>query len=386
MNIVCADSVLHGLDAFSALGQVVRIPDRDICRDHLTNAQVLIVRSKTHVNCDLLEGTPVEFVATATAGADHFDIPWLNEAGIAWTASPGCNANAVAEYTLTAMALLARKQAAPLPGKTLGIIGVGQVGSRVAQKAPLLGLKPLRNDPPLALKTSSPEFLPLKAVLNQTDILTLHTPLTIGGPFPTRHLADCRLFEQLRPGTWLVNTSRGEVVDPDALHYVLDHHRIAACALDVWENEPELPPALFDAVDFLTPHIAGYTLEGLLNGTLNCHRELCHYLEVEPTWTPDPRQLPPAPFLHLDAAHRTDEEALTDLLTAACPIPEDDRAWRSQMTTPDPTELRRRFDHFRKTYTGRREFAAIRVHFAHASSALLDAAAALDFQVCTHQA
>ena len=148
MNIVCAASVLHGPDAFSALGQVVRLPDRDIRREHLTNARVLIVRSKTRVNRKLLEGTPVEFVATATAGADHFDIPWLNEAGIVWTASPGCNANAVAEYALTAMALLARKRAAPLPGKTLGIVGVGQVGSRVAQKAPLLGLKPLRNDPP----------------------------------------------------------------------------------------------------------------------------------------------------------------------------------------------------------------------------------------------
>lgn len=386
MNIVCAASVLHGPDAFSALGQVVRLPDRDIRREHLTNARVLIVRSKTRVNRKLLEGTPVEFVATATAGADHFDIPWLNEAGIVWTASPGCNANAVAEYALTAMALLARKRAAPLPGKTLGIVGVGQVGSRVAQKAPLLGLKPLRNDPPLALKTSSPEFLPLDTVLNQTDILTLHTPLTVGGPFPTRHLADCRLFEQLRPGAWLVNTSRGAVVDPDALQDVLEHHLIAACALDVWEHEPELSPALFDAVNVLTPHIAGYTLEGLLNGTLNCYRELCHYLEVEPTWTPDPRQLPPAPFLHLDAAHRSDEEALADLLAAACPIPEDDRAWRSHMMTADPTELRRRFDHFRQTYTGRREFAAIRAHIAHASPALLDAAAALGFQVCTHHA
>lgn len=386
MNIVCAASVLHGLDAFSTLGKVVPLPDRDIRREHLTHARALIVRSKTRVNRALLEGTPVEFVATATAGADHVDISWLNEAGIAWTASPGCNANAVAEYTLTAMALLARQRAAPLPGKTLGIVGVGHVGSRVAQKAPLLGLKPLRNDPPLALKTSSPEFLSLDTVLNQTDILTLHTPLTAAGPFPTRHLADCRLFEQLRPGTWLVNTSRGAVVDPDALQCVLDHHLLTACALDVWEHEPDLSPALFDAVDILTPHIAGYTLEGLLNGTQTCYRELCHYLEVEPTWTPDPRQLPPAPFLHLDAAHRSDEEVLADLLTSACPIPEDDRKWRAQMTATDAAELRRRFDHFRQTYTSRREFATIRAHIAHASPALLDAAAALGFQVCTHHA
>ncbi len=386
MKIVCAASVLHGRDAFSPLGDVTLLPDRDIRREDLAGARVLIVRSKTRVDRDLLDGTPVEFVATATAGADHFDTEWLAEAGIAWAASPGCNANAVAEYALTAVACLARRRAVPLAGKLLGIVGVGQVGSRVARKAPLLGLRPLLNDPPLSLKTSSPDYLPLDAILPQADILTLHTPLTDGGPFPTRHLADCRLVEQLRPGAWFLNTSRGAVADPDALQCALDHHLLAACALDVWEHEPELADALAGAVDLLTPHIAGYTLEGLLNGTLQCHRELCHYLEVEPSWFPDPRQLPPAPFLHLDAAHRTDDEALADLLAAACPIPADDQAWRAERTAAaDPADLRRRFDRFRKNYTGRREFAALRVHLDHASPSLLDTAAALGFQICARQ-
>lgn len=385
MNIVCASSVLHACEAFAGLGDVRLLPDRDIRREHLLDADALIVRSKTSVGPELLEGTPVGFVATATAGADHFDVAWLNQADIAWSAAPGCNANSVAEYVAAALALLARKRAALLPGKTLGIVGVGQVGSRVAQKAEILGLRVLRNDPPLALQTGSADFRPLEAVLSEADILTLHVPLESAGPFPTRHLADCRLFERLKPGAWFVNSSRGAVTDSDSLQCALDHHLLAACALDVWEKEPEIPEPLKRAVDFLTPHVAGYSLEGLLNGTLHCYRELCHFLEVEPTWTPDPRQLPPAPFVAIDAAHRSDEDVLAELLAAACPIPEDDRAWRAEMTTDDSAELRRRFDRFRKNYQSRREFAAIRVHLSHASPALLDVVAALGFQVCAHQ-
>ncbi|NCD22938.1 MAG: 4-phosphoerythronate dehydrogenase [Spartobacteria bacterium] len=385
MKIVCAASVLHAREAFSGLGDVILVPDREIARAHLQDAEALIVRSKTRVGPELLDGTPVGFVATATAGADHFDVSGLNGTGIAWTASPGCNANSVAEYVVAALALLARKRAALLPGRTLGLVGCGQVGSRVAQKAALLGLRILRNDPPLALQTGSADFRPLDAVLAEADALTLHVPLESGGPFPTRHLADCRLFEKLKPGAWFINSSRGAVTDPDSLQCALDHHLLSACALDVWEKEPELPDALKRAVDFLTPHVAGYSLEGLLNGTVHCYRELCHYLEVEPTWTPDPRLLPPAPFVAIDAAHRADDDVLAELLAAGCPIPEDDRAWRAEMTTADPAELRRRFDRFRKNYQSRREFAAFRVHLSHASPALLETVAALGFQVCAHQ-
>ena len=384
MNIVCATSVTQAREAFSALGHLTLVPDREITRAHLVAADALIVRSKTTVNAELLADTPVSFVATATAGADHFDIPWLNDADICWTASPGCNANAVAEYVTTVLTLLARRRAALLPGRTLGIIGCGHVGSLVAEKAGLLGLRVLRNDPPLALQTNSADYLPLAEVLPHADIVTLHVPLENGGPFPTRRLADCRFFEILKPGAWFINSARGEVVDSDALQCALDHHLIAACALDVWDGEPHLADALKNAVDFLTPHIAGYTLEGLLNGTLHCYRHLCQFLEVEPTWTPDPRLLPPAPFIEIDAAHRADDDVLAELLATACPIPCDTRAWRADMATPDPAELRRRFDRFRKNYTSRREFSAIRVHLAHATPALLETVAALGFQVCAH--
>ena len=386
MKIVVATSVLQGREAFSRLGHVTVLPDRAIQRELLQDADALIVRSKTRVTADLLAGTPVSFVATATAGADHFDTEWLNANEIAWSAAPGCNANAVAEYIITALALVARQTAAELPGKTIGIVGLGQIGSRVAQKAADLGLRVLRNDPPLALQTKSPEYLPLDTVLAEADILTLHVPLTTTGPFPTHHLADCRFFGQLKPGAWFFNAARGGVTDSDALEYTLANHRIAASVLDVWEDEPQLSAALPPAVNYLTPHIAGYTREGLLNGTLHCARELAHFWEVEFTWTPDLTQLPPAPTVALDAAGRHDEEVLAELLTAGCPIPADDQAWRAEMAAAtDATNLRHRFDTFRKNYTSRREFAAIRAHLTHATPALLATAAALGFQICAPQ-
>ena len=343
MKIVCAASVYQAREAFAGLGEVCLRPDRDIRREHLREARALIVRSKTRVGPELLADTPVEFVATATAGSDHLDLPWLEEAGIAWSAAAGCNANAVAEYAITALTWL-------------------------------------------ALQTGAPEYLPLEAVLAAADILSLHVPLTAAGPFPTRHLADCRLFGRLKPGAWFLNTARGEVADSDSLLYALERHSLGAAGLDVWEGEPAGAAALARAVDFLTPHIAGYSLEGLLNGTRQCHRELCHFLEVEPTWTPDPRALPAPPFFAVSAAHRSDEDVLAELLQSACPIPADHHAWQAEMTAaPDPGDLRRRFDRFRQGHTSRREFSACRVHLTGASPALLETVAALGFQVCTHQ-
>ena len=386
MKIVCAESVLFGAEAFSGLGEILVLPDRDIRRHHLLDANALVVRSKTVVDRALLDDTPVEFVATATAGSDHLDVDFLSQAGVVWTASPGCNANSVAEYVATALALLAKNRASSLDGKTLGIVGVGQVGSRLAEKAAVLGMRSLLNDPPRALKTPSPDFRPLDEILPACDVLSFHVPLVSSGPFPTRRLADFRLFGHLKPGVWFINSSRGEVVANDALLCALEHRSLGACALDVWENEPCLPGAILRAVDFLTPHVAGYSLEGLLNGTLHCHRELCHFLEVEPSWSPDPRKLPPPPCVQIDAAHRPDDEVLAELLSAACPIPDDSREWRAEASSPDPAELRRRFDRFRRNYQTRREFSSVRVHLAHASHALLDTAAALGFQICAHPA
>ncbi|MDR0993872.1 MAG: 4-phosphoerythronate dehydrogenase [Verrucomicrobiota bacterium] len=384
MKIVCAASVAFAREAFSSLGDLHILPDRAIRREDLLDAEVLIVRSKTRVTPELLEGTAVHFVATATAGADHLDVDYLTRSGIAWCVSPGCNANSVAEYVMSALCLLARQTATPLPGRTLGLIGVGQVGSRVQEKAQALGLRVLLNDPPKALhEAAEKDYLDLEEFLPQVEMLSLHTPLTQAPPFPTRHLANWRLLGQLKPGTWFINTSRGAVADSEAILCGMQHHHLSACVLDVWEGEPTLFPGLSERVDALTPHIAGYSLEGLLNGTLQCYRELCHYLELEPTWTPDARMLPVPELFSCNAAGHSDEEILCAILTHACPIPTDSKAWRAEMkAAADERDLRMRFDRFRRNYPIRREFAAHRIQLSNASGALLDAITALGFQIC----
>lgn len=388
MKIVCAASVLHARAAFAPFGEVAILPDRAIRREDLLDTTALVVRSKTRVNAALLEGTSVTFVATATAGTDHLDTAWLDRAGIAWTGAPGCNANSVAEYAITAMSLLAAHAASPLPGKTLGVVGCGNVGSRVAAKAELAGLRVLRNDPPRALRRppgDDTQYLPLDAILPQADILTFHVPLTDAPPHPTRHLANCRLLGRLKPGAWLLNTSRGAVADTDALQVALASHCLSGCVLDVWENEPaDIPDALDRAALFLTPHIAGYSYEGLLNGTLQCRRELARYLELDlPDWTPPPDALPPPPPpITLSGKGKSPTEILAAVLSSACPIPADSAAWRAQArTAPDEAALRSRFDTFRRTYTARREFTAHRLLLSDCPPDLLDLLAALGFQI-----
>lgn len=387
MKIVCAASVLQARQAFAALGEVAVLPDRAIRREDLMDAGALIVRSKTRVGRELLEGTSVGFVATATAGTDHMDTAWLDRTGIAWTAAPGCNANSVAEYAVTSMSLLAAYAGEALPGKTLGVVGCGQVGSRVAAKAELLGLRVLRNDPPREARRvpgDTAEYVALADVLPQADILSFHVPLTDAPPFATRHLADCRLLGRLKPGAWLLNTSRGAVAETDALQLALASHCLSGCVLDVWEGEPAgMPDALDRAVLLLTPHIAGYSFEGLLNGTLHCRRELAHYLEADSDWTPDASQLPPPPPpIRLDGRGRSPSELLAAVLSAACPVPADSAAWRAQArTATGPDDLRTRFDAFRRAYSARREFAAHRLQLRNFPEAVVDVLGALGFQV-----
>ena len=223
MKIVCASSVLHGEEAFSTLGRTVILPDQEISRSDVMDADALVIRSKTRVTRDLLEGTRVSFVGTATAGVDHMDLEWLEYHDIAWHAAAGCNANSVAEYITAALLCLVQRKRLLLKDLTLGVVGVGHVGSAVAEKARALGMNVLLNDPPRALaENHPPELLPLDRVLDEADVVTLHVPLTDTGPYATRRMGDCRLFERLQPGCIFLNASRGEVVDSDALMVALE--------------------------------------------------------------------------------------------------------------------------------------------------------------------
>ncbi len=380
MKTVCAASVVLGREAFAPLGEVVIAPDREINAAIVRDADALITRSKTTVNRALLAGSSVRFVGTATAGFDHFETDWLEQAGVTWYNAAGCNANSVAEYIATALLHLAQRDGFKLAGLTLGIVGVGQVGSRVAQKARLLGLRVLLNDPPLAEKTGDPLYRPLEEILPQCDLLTLHTPLERKSAHPTFHLADEKFFQQLKPGAIFLNASRGEVMDTAAVLAALQSGKVRRAICDVWENEPVISRELLAAAVLGSPHIAGYSYEGLYNGTVQCHAALCRHFGLAPQWTP-PRSVthPTLPAIETDATGVALETALARVILAAYDITADDRNLRGGAQLDDKA-WGKHFDALRKNYPERREFAARTARIQNASPLLLALLRGFGFQ------
>jgi erythronate-4-phosphate dehydrogenase len=381
MRTVCAKSVLAGREAFASLGEVVVMPDREISRDDLLDADALVIRSKTTVNRALLEGTKVAFVGTATAGFDHIDAAACADLGVAWTAAPGCNATSVAEYITAALLSMAERDGFALAGRSIAVVGVGQVGRRVVAKAAALGMRPLQNDPPRALAEGDAMLRPLDEILAQADVVTLHVPLTDAGPFATRGMVDCRFLERLKPGALFFNASRGEVVDEAALKLALAGGQVSAAVLDVWDHEPDIDPVLLDAASIGTPHIAGYSWDGKLAGTAQVYAEACRFFEIEAAWDSSPLSPgTPPPEVRLDAAGRSDQEVLRDMVLQVYDIARDDRDLRGA-GAPEGETLSARFERLRKKYWTRREFPAAHIAVSNATPTLLGTIAGLGFRV-----
>ena len=352
-NIPCVEA------AFGSLGTVTSLRGHRISRDDVADADVLLVRSVTPVTPELLRGSSVRFVGSATIGTDHVHQDFLEEAGIAFAHAPGSNADSVADYVVAALLVLARRQQVRLSDRTVGIVGCGNIGGRLARRLSALGLEVLRNDPPRAEAEDRPnDFRSLEAVLRKADILTLHVPLTVEGRHPTRHLIGEEELRQVRDSTWLLNTSRGSVIDAGPLQTATEEGRLGGLVLDVWPNEPTPAPALVQATDLATPHIAGYAYDGKVRGTRMLYEALCDHLGVEPTWGPeavltpdDPdtlRCVPPDPRLPAtDALHR--------LARQAYDVTEDDARLRSALNGSSE-ERAAAFRRLRKTYPRRREF------------------------------
>jgi len=361
MKIVCAESVLFAREAFGTIGDPIVRPDRAIAPNDLRDADALIIRSKTRADRALLEGSRISLVGTATAGFDHLDTAWLEAKGIAWRVAAGCNANSVAEYVVTALLCLAHRHGWRLEGRTLGVVGIGQVGRRVVRKAEALGLRVLQNDPPRRLAEGAPELVELDALLPHSDIVTLHVPLTDQGPFATRQMADARFFERMKPGATFINTSRGEVVDDVELLLALETGHLAHAVLDVWNNEPRWNAKLAARADIVSPHIAGYSFDGKLAGTEMIYRDACRFFGVPPTWDPAPLCPPPAvsEIAFTPDQGRT-EEALWAIVRKVYDIEADDRAMRTG--DADETARAARFERLRRHYPDRREFGNTCVH------------------------
>lgn len=363
MNILCASSLTLGREIFSALGDVTCLPESAIDAAAVRDVDVLATRSKVKVNRALLEGSKVRFYGTATAGTDHMDIAWLDQAGLRWTAAPGCNANSVAEYIVCAILRDAVLRGIRLEGLTLAVIGVGQVGRRVVAKARALGLKTLLSDPPREDAEGSAGFSTVDAMLPQADIVTFHVPLTSGVKHPTAGMVDAAFFAKLKPGCLFLNASRGEIVDEDALLSALDRGTIRNMVLDVFDNEPDIREDVLARAELGSPHIAGHSYEGKLNGTVMVYEAACRFLGVEP-------KLPPSALprieVPVDAAGRRDEEVLHDIVRRAYDIERDDRILRAGAGT-----VAQRFQKHRGNYPDRFEFPCHHVQVTGGSASLL---------------
>lgn len=374
MLIVADDLIPLAERAFQTLGEVRSFPSRALTRQAVAEADLLFVRSTVKVHESLLAGSRVRFVASATAGLDHVDQPALARLGIAFAHAPGSNAASVADYVCAALAHVAASKGISLAGKTLGVIGCGQVGGRLAARAAAFGLHVLPCDPPLARSLAASggdasKYRPLAEVLDQADIITLHTPLTdpADSPDPTRHLANAAFFARLRRGVIFINTCRGEVVDEAALREAHGSGRLAAVIADVFEGEPRPAAATLALCDLATPHIAGHSIEGKLLGTQMIYEAACRFLGVAPTFhIRDHMAAPPAIAEEVlpTAAEGDPAQVLAPLLWSVCGLAPDDRRLREAAAHPTPEERRAAFESSRKAHGPRREFTAYEVQAA----------------------
>ncbi len=285
MKIVADENIPQVYEAFSDLGEVELLPGRKIARKHLLDCQCLLVRTVIQINENLLHDTAVEFVGTATIGTDHVDRAYLEENQIVFSNAAGCNAEAASEYVVSGLfALSGHKDFDPFELKA-GIIGCGNIGSRLLQKLQALGIETLINDPPLeATNTSNHQFVDLDTIISECNFISLHVPLTREGDHPTWHLFDQQRLQALRKNCVLVNAARGPVVDNKALLALLDRRADLTVFLDTWENEPEISRSLLRKVGLATPHIAGYSVEGRLRGTQMIVDAACQHFSLTSDW------------------------------------------------------------------------------------------------------
>lgn len=359
MRIV-ADENIPLLDAFfSGLGDIRRYPGRTLDRAAVADADILLVRSVTRVNRELLEGTAVRFVGTCTIGTDHLDLDYFNEAGIQWASAPGCNARGVVDYVLGSLLTLAEIEGADLTQRTYGVVGAGQVGGRLIKVLRELGWTVLVCDPPRQAAEGG-DYVSLDEIIAQCDVVSLHTPLNKAGDLPTWHLFDRARLQRLRQGAWLINAARGPIVDNTALREVLLEREDLQAVLDVWEQEPLVDVGLADLCVIGTPHIAGYSLDGRQRGTSQIYQALCAHLVQPPAIFLE--DLLPQSWLAqvtLDAA--TDPAWALNMLCRGVYDPRRDDADFRRSLVGDSSRQRLAFDALRKHYPPRREIEGLQV-------------------------
>lgn len=275
MKIVADMDIPFLEGVFEPYGEVIYKKGIDIVRDDVADADALLVRTRTQCDAALLEGSKVKIVASATIGTDHIDMDYCASNGIEVANASGCNAGGVMQYVFSAVYGIAARKGIKLDDVTFGVVGVGNVGRRVADMAESLGFKVLRCDPPRAEKEGPEGFCSLEELMEHSQVVTLHVPLDE----TTRGMADKDFFTRMLPGTIFINAARGEVVEEKALIKAIP--KLGAVVLDTWNNEPDVNEELVELVDIATPHIAGYSYQGKVNGTTMTVRAVAHCLGID---------------------------------------------------------------------------------------------------------
>lgn len=353
MKIIIDDKIPYIRGAFEDVAEVIYLPGSKTTAEIVRDADAIVTRTRTICNEKLLAGSSVKFIATATIGYDHIDTDYCDAAGIKWTNAPGCNSKSVEQYIASTLMVLAETKKLQLKDLCIGIVGVGNVGSKVAKICEIFGMKVLLNDPPRERAEGPEKFVSLETVKNEADIISLHVPLNTKGEDATFHMGDESFFSGLKKKPVLINSCRGEVIETSAVKKALKTKQISAFVCDCWENEPDLDLELLGMTEIATPHIAGYSKDGKAKGTSMSVQAISDFFGLGlNNWQPSGVELPTNPIIEIDGEGMSEQEIFSKAILHTYDIRHDDKLFR---LSPE------HFEQQRGDYPTRREFPAFTV-------------------------
>jgi erythronate-4-phosphate dehydrogenase len=364
MKIIIDDKIPYIRGAFEGVAEVVYLPGPKTTPEITKDADAIVTRTRTICNEKLLGGSSVKFIATATIGFDHIDTDYCEANGIQWTNAPGCNSKSVEQYIASTIMVLAEKNGWNLSEKCIGVVGVGNVGSKVARICEIFGMKVLRNDPPRERTEGSEQFVSIQQIMAEADIITLHVPLNMKGEDATFHLGNETFLNALKKKPVLINSCRGEVIETNAVKAALKSGQLSAFVCDCWENEPDIDLELLALTEIATPHIAGYSKDGKATGTLMSVQAISDFFALGlNNWTPTGVELPVDPIFEIDGDTLTEQQIFSKAILHTYDIRNDDRDFRNNVTL---------FEQLRGDYPTRREFPAFTIKAVNLDEKVLD--------------
>lgn len=372
LKIIADNKIPYLKDVLDNVADVTYMPGIDITKKAIKDADALIIRTRTKCNEQTLKGANIKMIASATIGYDHIDTSWCKNNGIEWSNSPGCNAGSVMQYIAAVFALLVEEKEWELKNKYIAVVGVGNVGSKVASLARELGMVVYEVDPPRARTEHNKTFYELKNIIQKADIVTFHTPLTYEGPDKTYHLCNDKLLSMMKKEAVLINTSRGEVVSNKALKNVLLNKSIGTAVIDTWEDEPNIDHELLEKVWIATPHIAGYSQDGKAMGTQMSVQAISRKFNLGmDNWEVKHLTLPEHTTLVIDCHKLSKEEIVANAILHTYPLRDDDKRLRNN---PE------KFEYLRGNYPVRREFNAYNIQLENSNKEIQDVLLRIGFE------